>query len=329
MEIEGAFYESLIDDVVRCHLCPADCRLVEGRRGLCRNRFNRDGKLYTDNYGEVVTLALDPIEKKPLYHFYPGSTILSTGPNGCNLSCKNCQNWAISQQTSATRYVAPDKLVALGGEQGSVGIAFTYTEPLIWYEYLLDVLPLMQESGLKAVLVSNGYIYPEPLQKLLPWIDAANIDLKSISPRFYSRVCKGRLQPILDTMRILFDAGVHLEITNLLIPGLNDSEEDILGLTKFVASLDKSVPLHLSAYHPDNKMDAPATSADTMTRAREIAVSRLQHVFVGNMHLEGASDTHCAACGSLLIERSGFGVAMVGIEAGKCRACDAQTEVVM
>ena len=329
MEIEGAFYKKLSDGAVRCQLCPADCRLIEGRRGPCRNRFNRGGKLYTDNYGEVVTLALDPIEKKPLYHFYPGATILSTGPNGCNLSCANCQNWTISQQQSATRYVAPEKLVALGGEQGSIGIAFTYTEPLIWYEYLLDVLPMMRERGLKAVLVTNGYIHAEPLQKLLPWIDAANVDLKSISPRFYSHVCKGRLQPILETLRALFDARVHLEITNLLIPGLNDSDEDIQGLTDFVASLDKTVPLHLSAYHPDNKMDAPPTSADTMIRAKEIADSRLKHVFVGNMHIPGASDTRCPACGNVLVERTGFGTRTDGIRDGKCRECSAPTGIVM
>ncbi len=329
MEIEAVFYEKLADQAVRCQLCPADCRLVEGRAGHCRNRFNRGGKLYTDNYGEAVTLAMDPIEKKPLYHFYPGSTILSTGPNGCNLSCANCQNWTISQQQSPTRYLAPEELVAHGGERGSIGIAFTYTEPLVWYEYLLDVLPLMRENGLKAVLVTNAYIHAEPLRKLLPWIDAANVDLKSISPRFYSHVCKGRLQPILDTLRAFFDAGVHLEVTNLLIPGLNDSDEDILKLTEFVASLDDTVPLHLSAYHPDNKMNVPATSADTMKRAWEIACSRLKYAFVGNMHVVGASDSRCPACDDLLVERTGFGARIVGLQAGRCRNCAAPTGIVV
>jgi len=329
VEIEAAFFETLTDGAVRCRLCPADCRLVEGRRGLCRNRYNRGGKLYSDNYGEAVTLAIDPIEKKPLYHFYPGSDILSTGPNGCNLACAHCQNWGISQRPAATRFISPGDLAELAGQEGSIGVAFTYTEPLIWYEYLIDTAPLLRESGLKVVLVSNGYISREPLERLLPLIDAVNVDLKSIRHRFYARVCKGKIEPILNNIRAFHASGVHLELTNLLIPGLNDSDDDIRELVDFVASVSDLIPLHLSAYHPNYKMDAPATSSDTLIRARDIAAARLKHVFVGNMYLPGSSDSRCPSCGHLLVERSGYRTIVSGLDGSRCEKCGSETGIVV
>ncbi|MEW6413428.1 MAG: AmmeMemoRadiSam system radical SAM enzyme [Candidatus Zixiibacteriota bacterium] len=313
---------------VVCRLCPAECHLQPGKAGICRNRFNQDGMLVTDNYGELVTIAIDPIEKKPLYHFYPGRDILSTGPNGCNLGCVHCQNWTISQKKVQTSYVAPAELVQTARQHGSMGIAFTYTEPLIWFEYIMDVAPLLRDQDMKVVLVSNGYINEKPLRELLPMVDAANIDLKGISPEFYAKYCKGKLQPVLDTIRIMSEAGVHLELTNLIIPGQNDSDEDLKGIADFVASVNDSIPLHFSAYHPDYKASAPATPLETMLKAREIALSRLKYVYVGNIVTESGSNTYCPGCGALLIERSHYFTSIRALSGSKCEACGFDTGII-
>lgn len=274
-----------------------------------------------------MTVAVDPIEKKPLYHFFPGSRILSTGANCCNLACRHCQNWTISQEKAPTSYCSPEDLAALARDHDSLGVAFTYTEPLMWYEYILDVAPLLKEAGLKVVLVSNGYINPEPLEKLLPFVDAANIDLKGMRPQFYKRVCKGKLEPILDNLKRMARSGVHLEITNLIIPQENDSEEEVQALIDFVYDLGPNVPLHFSAYHPDYLMDRPATGAETLKKAFVMAREKLNHVFIGNIRIPGSSDSFCPNCGACLIERSGYGVDIRNLEAGKCTRCGAQTGI--
>lgn len=312
-----------------CRLCPSECRLKEGQRGLCFSRYNQNGSLVTDNYGEAVSLAIDPIEKKPLYHFYPGADIFSTGPNACNLKCAHCQNWTISQERVATRYVSPERMVQYGAARGSIGVAFTYTEPLMWFEYLLDVAPLLHEAGLKVVLVTNGYINPRPLEDLLGLVDAANIDLKSFDEHFYRRVCKGKLAPVLDSIRAFFKAGVHLELTTLLIPGHNESGEELTRLTDFVADISPLIPLHLSAYYPAYQMNVPPTSAEILIKAKTIAEQRLKYVYVGNMHLPGCSDTKCPGCGAMLIRRNGYNPRIVGIIDGRCRACGFVTGIRM
>ena len=323
----AAYFDRLKDNKVICRLCPAECKLTEGKHGICRSRFNRGGELVTDNYGELVTLAVDPIEKKPLYHFYPGTDIVSTGPNSCNLGCRHCQNWQISQKETRTTFVAPEDLVTGARRYDSIGVAFTYTEPMVWYEYIMDVAPLLRQAGLKVVLVTNGYINPEPLERLLPLVDAMNIDVKSMDPRFYKVVCKGKLEPVLETVRRSVAAGVHVEITNLIIPHENDSDADLQRLVDFVASLSPLIPLHFSAYYPSYKMDHEATPLATMLRARELALRSLKHVFLGNVSVRDGSNTVCPECGEVLIRRSGYHTTVDAVDDGVCAHCGAQTGI--
>ncbi|MEP0829034.1 MAG: AmmeMemoRadiSam system radical SAM enzyme [bacterium] len=327
--IKAAYYEKLDGNKVRCRLCPADCLLTEGKVGICGSRFNRNGKLVTDNFGELVTACYDPIEKKPLYHFYPGSVIFSTGANGCNFSCDNCQNWEISQTKVQTQFLAPANLVELASRNESIGVAYTYTEPLIWFEYILQAGRLIHEAGLKNVLVSNGYINPEPLEEILPLIDAANIDLKGMKPQFYKTVCKGKLEPVLKNIRRFHEAGVHLEITNLVIPGLNDTNADFEALTDFVASISPSLPLHFSAYYPTFKMKNPPTPISTLMLAYEIASKKLDYVYLGNVNIPDRSDTFCPKCHARLISRRGYSTSVVNFDRGNCASCGHQTGIIV
>ncbi len=321
MIINAAYYEKLDGNKVRCRLCPADCLLTDGKFGICGSRFNRNGKLMTDNFGELVTACYDPIEKKPLYHFHPGTVIFSTGANGCNFSCDNCQNWEISQTRVATHFVAPSELVELARKNDSIGVAYTYTEPLIWFEYIMEAGRLIKDAGLKNVIVTNGYINSEPLEELLPLIDAANIDLKGINPQFYKTVCKGKLEPIINNIRRFYEAGVHVELTNLVIPTKNDSDEDFELLTDFVTSVSRKIPLHFSAYYPTFKMKIPPTPTETLMRAYEVAAKKLDYVYVGNVHIPDKSDTFCPSCKKLLIHRRGYSIEIIGLEHGKCASC--------
>jgi len=327
---EALFYDRLENQVVRCRLCPVGCRLTPDRRGVCRSRFNDDGRLMTDNFGETVTFAVDPVEKKPLYHFYPGSVIASIGANGCNLSCQNCQNWEISQKAVSTFKIEPEQLPEAAARDGSIGIAYTYTEPTIWYEFLLEAAPLVKAAGLVNVMVTNGYINPDPLDRLLPFIDAFNVDLKAMKPEFYLRVCKGKLEPVLESIRAIADSPAHLELTNLVIPGLNDSDEDFDLLAEFVASVDRNIPVHLSAYHPSYRMRIAPTPGETLLRGHTILRNLLHHVYIGNTDIAGCSDTRCPACGADLITRSGYSVRLKGIdESGRCLACGAAAGITL
>jgi pyruvate formate lyase activating enzyme len=325
---EARHWETIDGRKIVCTLCPAECKLTEGKIGICGARFNRRGKLVTDNYGETVSIAIDPIEKKPLYHFYPGSKILSTGANGCNFACANCQNWSIAQEKTHTSYIAPEQLANLAAEHDSVGIAFTYTEPMIWFEYIMDTAPLLADKGLKTVLVSNGYINPTPLAELIDHIDAINVDLKSMRPDFYKRVCKGKLEPVLETIRTLAHSSVHLELTTLLIPGLNDSDEELQDLIDFVAGLNPRIPLHFSAFHPDHKMrDRERTPEDLLLHARQLAREKLDYVFLGNVALEAMADTRCPNCGNVLIVRDWYRTRVIGLDNDRCRQCSHETGI--
>ncbi len=324
----GAYSEKLEGGKVICHLCPAECKLTRGKVGICRSRFNRDGELVTDNYGELVSLAVDPIEKKPLYHFYPTADILSTGPNSCNLGCVYCQNWTISQKKTKTIFLSPEQLVDTAIQYKSLGVAFTYTEPVVWYEYIMDTAALLRKAGLKTVLVSNGYINPKPLEDLLGVMDAINIDLKSMRADFYKKICKGKLEPVLHNIKRVAQSGVHLEVTNLIIPTLNDSDKDLNDLADFVASISDMIPLHFSAYRPDYKLHIPATPMKTMLRAQEIARKRLKYVYLGNVLLEGGSNTLCPSCNNPLIRRNGFHTSVVGLREGRCVACGFETGII-
>jgi pyruvate formate lyase activating enzyme len=328
MEIPALYEKRLDSKQVQCMLCPAECHLTEGKIGICGSRFNREGRLICDNFGELVSACYDPIEKKPLYHFYPGSVIFSAGPNGCSFHCANCQNWEISQTRVRTQYIAPDDLVKLAGQQNSIGVAYTYSEPLIWFEYLLTSGQKIKKAGLKNVLVTNGYINPEPLEELLPIIDAANIDLKSMDPDFYKKVCKAKLAPVLDNIVRFYEAGVHVEITNLVITDLNDSESDFIKITDFVSTISHSIPLHFSAYYPTYKMNNPATSLETLLNAFEIAKEKLDYVYLGNVRLTEKSNTYCPQCGTSLIIRHGYYTSIEGLKMSSCLKCGYKTGII-
>jgi len=326
---EALYYEKLGDNKVRCHLCPQECLLTEEKIGICRGKKNLQGILYATNYAKAVSLALDPIEKKPLYHFHPGTEIFSTGPNSCNLRCDHCQNWAISQVESPTEVVTPENLVSLALKYNSVGIAYTYTEPLMWYEYVLDAARLARNNNLVNVLVTNGYINPEPLLKLLPLIDALNIDVKAMNPDFYKKVCKGKLEVVLKTVELSVEKNRHVELTYLIISGLNDSEEELKRFVNWVADLNDLIPVHFSRYFPAYKSDFPATPVETLKKAFQIAGERLKYIYVGNIYIPGTADTYCPKCQKVLISRSGYSTDIIGIEDKKCKNCGTSVDIIM
>lgn len=319
---DAAWWEAMANGQVACTLCPIGCRLRVGQTGPCATRANEAGRMVPLQYGRIVAAGIDPIEKKPLYHFHPGATILSVAAPGCNLHCRFCQNWTISQNGAArTTPSTPAELVRQALAEGSVGIAFTYSEPLVWFEFVRDTARLAREQGLKNVLVSNGFLNPEPLAELLPWIDAANIDLKSMDEDFYRKICKAQLPPVLEAIRQFYAAGVHLELTNLVIPGHNDSDRQLGALIDFVADLDVEIPLHFSAYRPAWKMDAPATPPQTLLRAHELAARKLRWVYLGNVATGVGRDTVCPECDTVLVDRTGYrGVSRL-IAGGQCPAC--------
>ena len=269
MNVEARFWEAEGGNLV-CRLCPNDCVIAPEHTGRCLGRRNIQGKLYAVNYGEVVSVAVDPIEKKPLYHFLPGSEILSVATYGCNLLCPFCQNSEISQRVAPSRYVSPEELLALARRHGTPSVAYTYSEPCIWYEYLLDAGRLMQGAGIKNVLVTNGMLNPEPLARLLPLVDAMNIDLKSIRPEFYCNYVKGDLETVLGTIRVARTT-CHVELTNLLIPGRNDSDEEIRDLVDFVAGLGRTTMLHFSRYFPRHRAKEPPTLVQAPTSMMRVS----------------------------------------------------------
>jgi len=323
----ASWWRPLENGKVRCELCPFTCELGEGKTGICRGKKNIGGSLYAVNYARTTSINLDPIEKKPLYHFYPGSSILSIGPNGCNLACNFCQNYHISQKEFPTRYLPPKDAVTLAKAAVSVGIAYTYAEPLIWFEYVLDTSHAVREAGLKNVMVTNGVINQGPLEEILPVIDAMNIDVKSMDPSFYKRTCKGPLEAVLETVKASVKK-THVEITNLVIPGLNDSDEMFEKLTDFIAELNPFIPLHFSRYHPDYKQNAPSTPFPTLLRGIEIASKKLKFVYIGNVPQEKYSQTNCTNCGKVIVTRSGFMTLELHVRHGKCGYCGADAHVI-
>ncbi len=281
---EAMYYEGLPECKVKCLLCPQGCKISDGKVGFCRVRKNEAGKLYSLMYNRMTSLALDPIEKKPLYHFHPGKYILSVGTKGCNMACPFCQNWSISQDDGClTEEISPHELVQKAKEYKSFGIAYTYNEPFIWYEFVLESSNLAKAQGLCNVLVTNGFVNPKPLKDLLPYIDAMNIDLKSMDDDFYRKVCKAGLGPVLETIKSSHKR-CHIELTNLIIPTLNDSQENFEKLVDWVVqNLGTQVPLHFSSYFPCFKMDIPSTPIRTLEKAYEIAKKKLKYVYLGNV----------------------------------------------
>jgi pyruvate formate lyase activating enzyme len=306
---EASYYTKLENNKVQCMLCPHRCKIPDGRSGICITRENSGGTLIATNYCCPVSTAIDPVEKKPLFHFYPGSSIFSAGPNGCTFKCSFCQNHEISQERLGGKEIGLSRFVRMIEESGTIGIAYTYAEPAIWFETIMDIGEQVKKLGLKNVMVTNGYIEPQPLGDLLTVVDAMNIDIKSMNPDFYKRICKGGLAEVLQTCEIVKKAGCHLEITHLLIPGENDDPSETRELAGFIAShLGKETPLHISRYFPRYRMNHAATPSTLLERAWEITHDRLEYVYVGNVVAGDKENTCCPKCGSLLVSRRGFDV---------------------
>ncbi|NLZ52814.1 MAG: AmmeMemoRadiSam system radical SAM enzyme [Thermoanaerobacteraceae bacterium] len=318
---EAMYYVKAAGGAVNCFLCPHHCKIVPGKVGTCKVRKNIDGKLYSINYGRVSSLAMDPIEKKPLYHFYPGSMIFSVGSIGCNFRCKFCQNWQIAQLTDIpTQGISAAELIkAAKRQEGNIGIAYTYNEPTIWYEYVIECAKLARQEGLKNVLITNGFIENEPLQELLPYIDAMNIDIKAFCEDFYKDLVFGRLSPVKRTVEVA-QSKCHIEITTLLIPGMNDREEEIGELAKWLSLLRKDIPLHLTRYFPNFKLDIPPTPIDRIKAARDIAMKYLDYVYTGNMAYDIGNNTYCPTCEKPIIERAGYKIHSK-VKDNKCPYC--------
>ena len=321
---EAKYYRKLEDNAVQCILCPHFCIIKNNSAGKCRMRQNITGILYAKNYAKTVSLALDPIEKKPLYHYRPGSTILSFGPNSCNLSCFFCQNYSISQNDAPTTLIMPEELLDFMLSKDMNQIAFTYSEPFTWFEYIYDFAFISQGQNISIVLVTNGFINQDPLRELLPFISAVNIDLKSIQNSFYKDHCGGSIQPVKDTIRECFVSGVHTELTNLLIPSLNTSEEDIVEMVDFIAGISAKIPLHISKYHPAYMSDIQATPEETILNACRIAEKRLHFVYAGNIYLREFHDTRCPICKTAIIKRNHSKVEIFIDSDGLCPKCQSR-----
>ncbi len=329
--VEAMFWEELKEGKVRCLLCPHHCVIDVGKTGICRVRKNVGGKLYTLVYGIASAIAVDPIEKKPLYHFRPGSYALSLSTWGCNFRCPHCQNWEISQNEPLRHYsfeISPEEVLSRLRDSIADGVSWTYNEPTIWYEFIYDASRLIKENDAGYVtLVTNGYICKDPFEKLAPYIDAMNIDYKG--PEKAYRQFGGRLEPVKETIERAYKKGIHIELTYLVIPTINDSDEDFREFIDFVSSLDPEIPVHFTRFFPHYKMrDLPPTPLERLLRAYELAKNRLSYVYIGNVLEDRYNNTYCPNCGKLLIERWGFSVIKnVITEEGRCPYCGRKINV--
>jgi len=325
---EAKFYNKVEKDSVKCLLCPQNCLIREGKYGSCGVRKNVDGRLYSEIYGKISAYNFDPIEKKPLYHFHPGSKILSAGSIGCNLHCQFCQNHEISQNPKRIRRslqnASPEELVdAAKNASGNTGISYTYNEPTVWYEYMYDIAVKASKAGLKNVMVTNGFINKSPLEELIPYMDAFSIDLKAFTDDFYKRLSFARLEPVLGNIKYIKEKGKHLEIVNLIIPTLNDDRVIFGEMVNWISGeLGNDTVLHINRYYPTYKMDIPATSASLLKELYEIARQKLNYVYIGNIGgIEQGRDTRCSKCNEVVIKRDGYFINRTGIDNGKCIHC--------
>jgi len=325
-----AMYQSETPRGIRCQICPNECTLGEGELSDCRNRRVYNGKLYTIAYGNPCSIHVDPIEKKPLYHFLPGSSAFSIATAGCNLACLNCQNWTISQvspEETRNYDLMPGQVIEQAKKYACSSIAYTYSEPTSFYEYLIDTGKLAREAGIRNVIVSNGYVNREPLVNLCKYIDAANIDLKAMDDAIYVKLTAGKLEPVLNSLKTLKDEGVWLEITNLVVPSWTDDMEMIRRMCGWLAENGfESTPLHFSRFHPQYKLQRlPYTPLNTLESAKKIADSEgLKHVYIGNVPGSGATDTYCPGCHKVLVDRSGYRIDQLHISEGRCDFCNTE-----
>ncbi len=325
---EAYFYQKLDNQMVQCQLCPRRCVIAPGKRGFCRVRENRNGVLYSLVYSRPCAVHIDPIEKKPLFHFLPASSAFSIATVGCNLKCVFCQNWLISQASPEERdytYLEPQDVVNMAKQASSPTIAYTYTEPVIFYEYMLDIAKLAKAQGIRNIMHSAGHINEEPLRQLCKYLDAANIDLKGFSQKFYGEMTLGNLNSVLNTLKILKQEGVWIEITNLLIPGYNDDDESIIKMCLWIIeNLGRDVPVHFSRFYPMYKLlSLNATPVTTLERARGIARDcGLKYVYIGNIPGHRGENTFCPNCSNIVIKRSGYTVLEINLnKQGRCKFC--------
>jgi len=324
---KALYYEKLAAQKVHCLLCPRGCVVTKGNRGFCRVRENRNGEYYTLVHSNPCSVHIDPIEKKPLFHFRPGTTALSLATAGCNFTCKNCQNWDISQASSDETInfdAPPEEIVDLAKQYKTPTIAYTYTEPSVFYEYMLEIAQLARRRGVLNIYKSNGYINQKPLLELASYLDAANIDLKGYSEDFYKEITSGTLEPVLKTLKTLKKQGVWLEVTNLIIPTKNDAESMIKELCNWIkGELGKETPLHFSRFYPQYKLqNIPPTPVETLKKATAIAhQTGLEYVYVGNVPNITEENTYCPKCGKMIIERKGYEVKAINLKNGKCKFC--------
>jgi len=327
---EAMLYQRLDGKRVKCALCSHRCLILDGKRGFCGVRENRGGTLYSLVYGKCASWAVDRIEKKPFYHFFPGTDVFSFATVGCNFRCLHCQNFELSQvQEISGEDLSPEQLVKFAKKYRCAGIAYTYTEPTIFFEYANDTAILARKEGMYNVFVTNGYMTPEMIEKMGS-IDASRIDLKSMNDKFYKRICSASLEPVLNSIKLLHKRG-HIEIINLVIPTKNDSEEDLRALAKWVAALDKDIPLHFTAFYPANKMlDIPPTPAKLLEKARNIAMEEgLRYAYTGNVPGHDGENTYCPNCKELLIKRFGFDIVDYRITKDKkCPKCGAGIKII-
>lgn len=316
---------------VQCDLCPHNCRIHDGRSGICRVRRAEEGKLLCAGYGHVSSASLDPVEKKPFYHFHPGRSIFSVGGWGCNLTCRFCQNWSISQGFAESIGIqTPESVLSAARKTPSIGVAYTYNEPIVGFEFVMDCSLLVRAAGLLNVLVTNGYVNLEPAREILGVTDAVNLDIKSMDEEFYRNHCGGSLKEVLSFAEETVRAKTHLEITNLIIPGLNDAVDTVRSLATWIREhLGRGVPLHLSAYHPQYKCNAPATPFATMEMAYDVCRRELDYVYLGNVAGRMGQDTACPTCGTSLIQRSGYRVSVTGLRGSACASCGRNADLVI
>jgi pyruvate formate lyase activating enzyme len=327
---EALFYESSGDKKVHCFLCSHHCKIAESKFGFCGVRQNQEGMLYTYAYGKLIAAHIDPVEKKPLYHFFPGSRSFSVATAGCNFHCGFCQNWQISQveqgkdPTAGSLEASPTEIAEKAEEAGCRSIAYTYTEPTIFFEYAYDTAKAAKERGLVNIFVTNGFMTPDSLKTIQPYLDACNVDLKSFRNEFYKKNCKARLQPVLDSIRLMKELGIWVEITTLVIPDQNDSDEELKDIARFIAGVDPVIPWHISRFHPDYQFrDLRGTPVQTLRKARDIGKKEgLKFIYVGNVPGEEGL-TSCLHCGETLIRRSALSLLESKLKGHNCPFCDA------
>lgn len=339
--IEAALYEKTGDEKVRCRLCNHFCTISEGRKGVCRVRKNIGGKLFSMNSDILLSSAVDPVEKKPLFHVAPGSHSYSIAAPGCNFRCLFCQNWEIAQELPerlsesdfmelSKKYIAdPSRIVKKAAASGSRSISYTYTEPTVFFELVLATSRIASENGLRNIMVTNGYMSPDALEMISPFLDAANVDLKAYDDEFYQKYCGSRLDPVKNTLRLMKKAGIWVEITTLLIPGLNDNMEKLAQMAEFISGeLGTETPWHISRFHPQHKMtDRAPTPVELVRKARSIGLEKgLKYVYTGNIPGDEGESTFCSSCGKKIIGRTGYRIDSIEIKNGACAFCEKKTE---